>query len=657
MSKIYTLLLAVLITFSVNAAKTKKVLIIGIDGCRPDAMMQAYTPNIDILMDNSTYSLDALTQPPTWSANGWSSLLTGVWGDKHGATDGNSFGHTHFDKYPDIFKFIEDYDKNLNTSSMVVWNPINDKIVEHADFEQNFDDDKAMANAVAKRIKTSNDDVMFIHFDDVDHAGHSFGFNPKVKQYMEAIEKTDTYIGKILAGLRSRTTYSEEEWLIIVTPDHGGNMAGHGGTSFEERNIFFILSGNTIKNKEIKKEEKKIPIDAVGVKIDKKNHDYFKAGEGGSEKPFDFGEGKDFTIELRVKTSGWDSDPVLIGDGDWNHGYIKGFIIYADGDSWGANIGDGQKRVKVSSSGPAIKDNNWHNLSVSFDRDGNMTLYQDGQKVGAKSIVDIKTTKSENPLVIGQDGTTTYGQHFDGYISEVRIWNKVISAENINKYFGKGIENNNPNYDSLQAYWKMDEKTGNEVKDSKGDIDLTHKGTDMNITWNKESSFIIVDDFSNTPRIVDIAATVLDFLGIDKPEHYEGKSRLEKTTFVPKKPIANFGAEKTDIFKGESVLFYDESGYNPTSYSWEFEGGVPATSTEKNPVVKYDNEGEYKVKLTVTNAQGTDTKELVKYIMVKAPYEVHKEPIIDFTFEGDAENMAGDDFSSSTVEKVTFEND
>ncbi len=248
------LALACLFTFSAHAYNKKKVLIIGIDGCRPDALIKAHTPTIDALISNATYSFDALTQPPTVSATGWSSILTGVWGDKHGATDHNNFGHTHYDKYPDIFKFIEDYNPDLNTASLVVWNPINDKIVSHADFEKNFENDSAMVNAVAKRIEKSDDDVMFIHFDDVDHAGHHYGFNPSIAPYIQTIETTDVLIGKIIENMRKRPNFKNEEWLIMVTPDHGGTIKGsHGGTSFEERNIFFIASGDNVENKKIEK--------------------------------------------------------------------------------------------------------------------------------------------------------------------------------------------------------------------------------------------------------------------------------------------------------------------------------------------------------------------------------------------------------------------
>ncbi|MFQ6047327.1 MAG: alkaline phosphatase family protein, partial [Gemmatimonadales bacterium] len=63
---------------------TKKVLLIGLDGVRVDILAQAATPNIDALIANGTFSEWARTGTPTVSGPGWSSMLTGVWPEKHG---------------------------------------------------------------------------------------------------------------------------------------------------------------------------------------------------------------------------------------------------------------------------------------------------------------------------------------------------------------------------------------------------------------------------------------------------------------------------------------------------------------------------------------------------------------------------------------------
>ncbi|HPR57508.1 MAG TPA: M14 family zinc carboxypeptidase [Bacteroidales bacterium] len=81
-------------------------------------------------------------------------------------------------------------------------------------------------------------------------------------------------------------------------------------------------------------------------------------------------------------------------------------------------------------------------------------------------------------------------------------------------------------------------------------------------------------------------------------------------------PIAQFIADKTEIFKGESVQFTDLSQNNPASWQWTFEGGNPATSGEQNPYITYPDLGTFDVKLVVQNEYGTDSVLYEDYISV-----------------------------------------
>ncbi len=87
---------------------------------------------------------------------------------------------------------------------------------------------------------------------------------------------------------------------------------------------------------------------------------------------------------------------------------------------------------------------------------------------------------------------------------------------------------------------------------------------------------------------------------------------------TPTPPAANFIADNTSIKAGSSVQFSDLSSNNPTSWSWSFEGGTPATSTAKNPTVTYSSAGDFNVTLTATNADGSNTKVIDNYISVSA---------------------------------------
>lgn len=83
--------------------------------------------------------------------------------------------------------------------------------------------------------------------------------------------------------------------------------------------------------------------------------------------------------------------------------------------------------------------------------------------------------------------------------------------------------------------------------------------------------------------------------------------------------IADFNPSATRIKVGESVTFTEVSIGTPTSWSWEFEGGTPATSTAQNPTVKFDVNKPVKIKLKVTRAADGSTSEVEKIIQVGPP--------------------------------------
>ncbi|MGC3979433.1 MAG: choice-of-anchor J domain-containing protein [Paludibacteraceae bacterium] len=63
--------------------------------------------------------------------------------------------------------------------------------------------------------------------------------------------------------------------------------------------------------------------------------------------------------------------------------------------------------------------------------------------------------------------------------------------------------------------------------------------------------------------------------------------------------------DNISIMTGDSVKFFNTSTGDPQRYLWTFEGGVPATSTETNPVVRYYKSGIYSVSLTAINSEGS----------------------------------------------------
>jgi len=54
------------------------------------------------------------------------------------------------------------------------------------------------------------------------------------------------------------------------------------------------------------------------------------------------------------------------------------------------------------------------------------------------------------------------------------------------------------------------------------------------------------------------------------------------------------------------VVSYTSNSSQATNHSWSFPGGTPSTSTEANPVITYNTQGNYDVSLTVSNSYGSD---------------------------------------------------
>jgi predicted AlkP superfamily pyrophosphatase or phosphodiesterase len=222
--------------------RARKVLILGIDGCRPDALKAARTPNLTALIRAGAFSARAQTGDATISGPGWSSMLTGVWRDKHGVRD-NRFEGSNYKEYPHFFRRLKHARPRAVTVSIVHWAPINERIVVDVDHCKTFPRDDQVAAEAVRVLGAMDPDAVFLHFDDVDGAGHKYGFHPDVPQYLAAIEKTDEHIGAVLRAVRARKTYAAEDWLIVASTDHGGSGKGHGKDIPEHRTIFLLVSG------------------------------------------------------------------------------------------------------------------------------------------------------------------------------------------------------------------------------------------------------------------------------------------------------------------------------------------------------------------------------------------------------------------------------
>ena len=578
----------------------KKVLIIGIDGCRSDALQIATTPNLDDLISNGIFSPDALNDDITISGPGWSANLCGVWSNKHLVT-GNVFTLNNYANYPPVFKYINDFNANLHTVSICNWNPINDEIIQnHADFKLNVNSDVEVRDQAANYIALNDPDFIFLHFDDVDHAGHSYGFSPTVPEYISAIEEVDGYLYPIMQTILQRPNYSNEDWLILVTTDHGGLGFSHGGSSADEQNVFVIASGNSIPTQIIYKDSSIIVDSAFNclgdsVRLDFDGNDDFV--EVPSNSLFDFGTSQDFTIECRVRTTST-GDVAIVGNKDWLSGSNPGFVFsfkYPSGQEWKVNIGDGTNRADINTGG-SIAGGQWHTLSVSFDRDGYMKMYEDGILLDSADISNVGVITTGQGMFFGADINGAYD--YLGSIAEVRVWNSVLDNASIQSWQCTSIDNTHPFYNNLLGYWQLNEGSGIAANDSFG----FNNGIINNATWNFIDS-IIIYDYSLTPRIVDVPVTAITHLCIPINSTWD----LDGNSLIPDCNLSTIKEDNATIIlypnPTNNLINIDIQGYGgPISVKvYDFSGKLLKISNERTISLKSYDKGIYVLKAIYGN--------------------------------------------------------
>ena len=236
---------------------SKKVLLIGLDGVRVDILDEAYTPHIDSLIANGFFG-EARVREPTVSGPGWSSMLTGVWPDKHRVYS-NEFMGNAYDVYPDFLTRFEQLDSTVHTFAVIDWLPLAtstsggpllsvlvDSIVVMDGYDIGWSAaDSASTAAASDYLATSDVDAAFVYLGAIDEIGHET--SSLAPEYRAAIEKADEHVGQLLDAIARRPTYGSEDWLVLSSSDHGRrDDGGHGESSERELTIFFLASGPSV---------------------------------------------------------------------------------------------------------------------------------------------------------------------------------------------------------------------------------------------------------------------------------------------------------------------------------------------------------------------------------------------------------------------------
>ena len=241
------------VPLSSNAGQLEHLLVIGCDGFGSVGFTDANTPVLHRLMREGAYTLHARGVMPTSSSPNWASMIMGAGPEQHGVTS-NDWETNKFEIaptvvgpggiFPTIFGALRAQRPTAKIAVVHDWDGFGRLVEPQApDILENHKGSTNTARRAVELILKEKPTFLFIHFDDVDHAGHTFGW--KSPEYFDTVEQVDGLIGDLLealtrAGIREQT-------VVLMTADHGGKAKSHGGPTMEEIEIPWIIAGPGIK--------------------------------------------------------------------------------------------------------------------------------------------------------------------------------------------------------------------------------------------------------------------------------------------------------------------------------------------------------------------------------------------------------------------------
>ncbi|GHE23392.1 hypothetical protein [Sphingobacterium griseoflavum] len=229
-------------------SRRRKVLFISIDGAGGEIVGQVMPTHIAGLLPTSKYTFYGLADEDTGDAASWMTMMAGVSSSSHRIED-DSFiprpnpdnPHVSPDSYRSLFSHLNAVASSLRSYVVSRSEGISNRLLAGATESFLESSDEAVKNRVVSTLQTKTSDVVVVQFTDVLAAGVTGGFSVDNSDYIAAIERVDGYVGEILAAVAARGSYEQEDWLIIVTSNHGGIDRSYGGNSDLERNTFVLF--------------------------------------------------------------------------------------------------------------------------------------------------------------------------------------------------------------------------------------------------------------------------------------------------------------------------------------------------------------------------------------------------------------------------------
>jgi hypothetical protein len=226
-----------------QAEKIENVIVISIDGLRPDALDLADTPTLDSLRAKGAYCPHAQTVVPNITLPSHASMLSGMTPEKHGIRWGVPYIGWPGMTGPTLFNVA--HDAGLSTAMIFGKEKFNYLVLgDSVDtlFGGDVHDPEIKAWAI-QVIEAGLPNVLFIHFPDTDRVGHAYGWMSPNQLY--AVTYVDGLLGEIMTTLEQEGYLNST--LLLISSDHGGNNRGHEEDTPVNRTIPWLAVGPHVR--------------------------------------------------------------------------------------------------------------------------------------------------------------------------------------------------------------------------------------------------------------------------------------------------------------------------------------------------------------------------------------------------------------------------
>ena len=261
-----------------EAAAIPKVVFVIVDGIPADVIERVATPAIDAIASAGGYGRATVGGPigkpgetPTISAPGYMSLITGTWANKHNVY--KNYGISPDYTYWNLFRLARAEKPELQLAIFSTWTDNRtvllgegstaggnwhfDVVVDGLEKDEArfpsrpvdahiADVDDAVSRDAARVIESDGPDLSWVYLQYTDDVAHKYGDSV---EFERAVVQMDERVKAIWLAVQARQRAHDEDWLIVVTTDHGRDALtgrSHGAQSKRERTIWIATNSQRL---------------------------------------------------------------------------------------------------------------------------------------------------------------------------------------------------------------------------------------------------------------------------------------------------------------------------------------------------------------------------------------------------------------------------